>query len=296
MLDIADVQNINSTTIKIDEILEKKDLKNFIYNSLEEKNIPFNNHDKILVNYMYLTNEYQVFIIEDRFIKLIFEVLSSYYDSSDAVDNTLFITENFIAVYIDKEFYFYQEINYSLDEDDLKKYILKKLNVVIHTVCKIDNLQLESMTKDFIKNQNKSFHLVNINDKSSNYLFIYSIYLTVLLVCSFSYVFYEKNEIEQSVLNEKNSLITKNNLNAMNHKFYSLFKDYNDFILLLNNHNIEVLHLEYKTKKITFSIKSDKKENLYDFLDAYKTKVLSNVINLVDDKKFVLDGTISIKS
>lgn len=296
MLDIADVQNINSTTIKIDEILEKKDLKNFIYNSLEEKNIPFNNHDKILVNYMYLTNEYQVFIIEDRFIKLIFEVLSSYYNSSDAVDNTLFITENFIAVYIDKEFYFYQEINYSLDEDDLKKYILKKLNVVIHTVCKIDNLQLESMTKDFIKNQNKSFHLVNINDKSSNYLFIYSIYLTVLLVCSFSYVFYEKNEIEQSVLNEKNSLITKNNLNAMNHKFYSLFKDYNDFILLLNNHNIEVLHLEYKTKKITFSIKSDKKENLYDFLDAYKTKVLSNVINLVDDKKFVLDGTISIKS
>lgn len=279
---IANYQNIDTSLIDVNEKIKQNNLRKFIYTSLTLEDIDYS-ESNIFVSYLYKTNKYQVFIFDKRFTFLEIDIFQCFYKSeSKTID--LFLSDNYFVIYINQHFYYYQKINYEINDDDLFKYIEKNLELKIDNIHRLSFDDLEELKAEYIKS-NISTSLIDISESNNKSfkIFIFFILLLVILFAIYLYYFIENNEalILSKKEQNQNSLMEYKN----SHKYNYFDEDIKTILLNLSKNKLKLESFKYKNDELKLSFISKNRIDIYSFLDLYKNKLKENSIDYLKEKK-----------
>lgn len=297
MNQIANIKDIKTILIDVSEKINEKNLQEFTYNYLNLKKIDYSKNDLLYSKYLEQSKKYQITIINKKYKYIIPDVfIVYYYDKKDINTYDLFITEDFFVLYKNMNMYYFQELNYSISDTELKEYIFRKLDIHIDNIFQIEKKILLEYKKDFNKDKNKK-EVLNLNIQKNSNFNIYLLFLISLLLISVYYF------INSSFYMEKENSFIKEK--EVNHKYKVFYKEHkfkaleNDFLLMmeeLEKYKLSLESFEFKEKKVHMVVNSLKKENLYLFLELHKNDVLKNKIEYLEYEnkyKVVIDVQLS---
>lgn len=279
MHNFANFDDIETLTVDVSNEIEKSNLKEFTYTSLSLNNISTSYKKKIFTFYLKSSSQYQIIIYDKGYDFAFYEMFSFYLDKEKYKNSyVLFLNKNFIVVYYNLKFYYYQKFDYKINSDDLVEYFFRKLNIKIDKIYKLDDNSVEKIKNDYLKQPKESIYK-NLNERKDYFIFFYLFYLFVL---SFFILFYYTDLIDN--VNEKKLVYEKNrseNLILQKEKYsYKFFYDELESIISKSKKlSLNIESLDYKKQSITFNISSKSKENLYLFLEHFKNRLLSNRID-----------------
>jgi len=99
MKDIALPSDIKSIIVDVSEEIQKKNLLNFVYTSLDLNNIDYSSNDIIYSNFLEHSKQYQFFIFSNNFKYMIIELLDDEYSEDSSNSFRLYIAKNFFVIY-----------------------------------------------------------------------------------------------------------------------------------------------------------------------------------------------------
>lgn len=290
---IANCDEIKYLLIPVTQEINKSSLSEFIYTSLESNNVDYSADDYIFINYLKQSKQYQVFVSNKKFKHLIIEIFRVYYfDKKHIESSDLFICNNFIVIYKNSKFCYFQKIDYKLDADELIKFIEKKQKLKIDNIYKINNEQLEKLKIDFLKKY-KNSELININEKTNISFKIYTFYLLFIFIFTGIYYFNTTNDLSHIKQSQNKTL--EDFRRQKEELSYITFENKFDFIITnLKKYDLKLHSINYKKEKLKLIFSSKIKENIYLFLELYKRKLVSSSI-LFDEKEKDYECTANVK-
>lgn len=281
MTNYIPLEQIISIEITVSEKIDDKNLKDFILTSLELNNKNYNSNDLIYATYIEELNQYQIFILNNKYKIATFQIFELFYEEkSKGLD--LYLADDFFCLYKDGFFYYYQTIEFVLKIEEFLEFINKKFNTKINNYKRIEKNYLEELKNKYILKDKKTT-IKNINRKSNNSFKVYLIYLLLLIsLCVYFYtnqinIPKNENKIDNQTLDFERF--------KKEHIFVSFENDFNKIIENIKIYDLELLLFEYKQNSIKIVLSSVIKENLYLFLNEYKKSLISSSINFNENKK-----------
>lgn len=287
MKNIATSIDIKSILIDVSQEIEKKNILNFTKTSLDLNNIKYSSSDTIYCVFLLHSNQYQIFVFNNSFKYMIFELL--HFNIKDVSTNifTLYITKTFFVIFKNNSLYTYQEINQSYSKNELEEYVSKKFNLSIINTVELDDIELNRIIEDKDLTSNISI-LKNINVKSNKAFYLYLVYLIFCILSTLIYQNYEENIYSKKSLEKlkESKKVYLNTIKELKFNPYELV--YTDLINTIKKFKLKLISLDYTSKTMNIKVSSKKKDNLYLFLDYYKKRVISNSIDEVSSKNIFI--------
>lgn len=276
--------------VEVSEKIENKNLKNFIITTFKLKNITFNKNDKIFINYIKELKEYQIFILGEDFDFFDFQVFEQFYENKKEFEKfDLYLCEYFFCLYKNSKIYYYQKLNQTIQKDELIEFLNKKFQINIDDFKQIDKNHFEELKKSFLeKNIKQNLHFFNL--KQNYGLIIYILYLFILIIISY---FIFSNQEENKQIDDKQELNIKD-LQAK-HKFQSFQKKLDLIFQNITINSLNLQSLEFRQNKIKLVLTSQKKENIYNFLEKNSKNINFSSINFIKESNLyevVIDAKI----
>lgn len=279
---IAKSQDINTVLLDVNEEIKQNNLRKFILTSLSLENIELK-QENLYVSYLSRSNKYQVFIFDKKFSFLELDIFQCFYENkSDSID--IFLCDEFFVLYINQEFYYYQKLNYEINNEDLVEYIHKNLNLKVDNIYKISLDEREVLKNKYIESSLKT-KLINISEiKNKSFTFFIS-FVLLLVVSILVYLYYlysmKDNLLSNINIQNKNSFLDYKN----KHKYKYLNDDVKYLLSELLKHDLILDEFVYKENQLELSFFSKNRNSIYSFLDLYKNKLDGNSIKFIKDKK-----------
>lgn len=289
---IANIQNIDTILIPVNEKIKQKHLRKFIFTSLSLENIDFKKSN-IFVTYLYKSNKYQVFVFDKSFSFLEIDIFQCFYKTeSKTID--VFLSDNYFVIYINQKFYYYQKINYEINDEDLCQYIEKNLELEIDNIYRLNFDDLENLESKYIKSNLKT-SLINISEITNKSFKIFILYVFILLLSFSLYLYYslieKQNKISNIKVEQKNSLLLYKN----SHKYDYFNKYIKSTLLNLSKNHLKLEYFKYKNNELELSFISKNRSDIYSFLDLYRNSLEENSIDYLKEKKvYICNANIKI--
>jgi len=297
------LKNVQSFLIKVDEEIDKKHIKKFIYTQIQSQNMALDNHSQIHYNYIPKINSYQISVIDTNKKNILLEpfVLDVLYLNEKKHTLDLYLCEDFFAFYEHGSLVFFKEIDSQSDKADIVKYVNQTFNVAVNNIIKVDNMTLENYKKEY-ELKGDTFPKYKYLSKHSNRSAIY--YLSYLAVVISAFLFYFFNvftqnsiEISKNIKNIKLEQVKKDYLNLLE-KYEDNQKVTPSLITLFNlldKNAIKLIALKIVDDKGSIKIKSQNKDVLLDFLDFYdEDSIINNMQFIKEENCYELYATIKL--
>jgi len=282
MKDIAKDSDIRSIIIDVSQKILEKNIKKFVYTSLKLNNINYNSSNTIYCIFLEYSNQYQIFIFDNKFKYMIFELLHTKKEVS--TEFTLYITKDSFVIFQKNKIYTYQKINQEYSQNELLKYINKNFNITIKNVVHLDDFEIEKIIEKNLISSNIS-NLKNINEKSKKVFLLYLSYIFVCIGASVGYKNYEELSYTKDI-QKKQEIIKNEYLKTLKTlKFKPYEEEYNKLINTVSKYGLELISLNYTSTLMKIKVQSKDKNNIYLFLKYYQKNLVSNSISEVSSKK-----------
>lgn len=271
--------SIQSQLIRVDEIIEKKHLKKFIYTSLELRGIKINKSVKIIYNYIKEIKTYQIIIYNKNVSTFLF--ILNKFSNTNGNSLKIVVCENNIYLFKNGKFYFFQELDYYLKEEEIQELIYSKLNLVVEEIL-FFNLSKVIDKKINQKELSEKLNYIKKNNFSS--LFSFSTFVIIISGIFFGLYFknnFDNNHIRKSVEKkefELKKLIESKQKDLQIISLIVLFENIKKLSVVLTN-------LTYENKLYTLTVESTKEKSLYDLMSLYKKTVKLNKLQYHPERK-----------
>ncbi|MGB1226562.1 MAG: hypothetical protein ACPG9K_01630 [Poseidonibacter sp.] len=289
MKNIALSIDVKSIIVDVSQEILEKNILDFTYSSLELNNITYKSTDKIYCNFLKYSNQYQIFVFNNNFEYMIFELLSN----TENLDFTLYITKDFFVVFEKNKFYTYQKTNQEYLEDELLEYINKNFNISITTIIKLDENEVNKIIENKDFNLYKS-NLKNINIKSNKTFLLYLSYLLICVLGTFFYQEFEEKSLHKDRAIKQNLAKKEYSKTIKKLKFTPYEKEYEKLIKRINKLDLKLVSLTYSNSRMKIKVHSKKKNNIYVFLAAYQKRLQSNNIRKLTSKN-IFESILNVK-
>ena len=289
MKNIALSIDVKSIIVDVSQEILEKNILDFTYSSLELNNITYKSTDKIYCNFLKYSNQYQIFVFNNNFEYMIFELLSN----TKNLDFTLYITKDFFVVFEKNKFYTYQKTNQEYLEDELLEYINKNFNISITTIIKLDENEVNKIIENKDFNLYKS-NLKNINIKSNKTFLLYLSYLLICVLGTFFYQEFEEKSLHKDRAIKQNLAKKEYSKTIKKLKFTPYEKEYEKLIKTINKLDLKLVSLTYSNSRMKIKVHSKKKNNIYVFLAAYQKRLQSNNIRKLTSKN-IFESILNVK-
>lgn len=292
MKDIALPSDIKSIIVDVSEEIQKKNLLNFVYTSLDLNNIDYSSNDIIYSNFLEYSKQYQFFIFSNNFKYMIIELLDDEHSEDSSNSFRLYIAKNFFVIYKDSKLYAYQTLNQEYSKDELLNFISKSFNITISDINEISDSSLIKFS-EYTENKNQMF--TNINKKNNKSFLLFISYLLFCILSTVLYKTYDNKSFQNHKLERNKALKNEHLKISKTLKFKPFNTRYKRLINTANKFNLKILSLDYNPEVTNIKLSTKKKENIYLFLNEYQKSLLGNSIVKVDSKNIFI-GTINVKS
>lgn len=264
--------------IKVNGKIKEKSLLKFIELKLDFK---LTNEYKLFYNYLQFSNEYQINYYKSYSIKdLEFQNFKELI-LKEEVENIALLHNDYLYIFIEKEFYLLQKIEKDFNLNDLLPFINKRFNLNIEKLLDY---------KDSIDNCANKFKLKYLFNKSFLYIFISS-FLFLNILVALLYVFGIK-ELNSNFEKDKSAYLREINRKKVVHYEKSLNKKFKNIFSILVNDSVKLNSITYKSKEILFYVEAINKESIYKVLKHFKKveieSILFNKTRSVYESKFIL--------
>ena len=256
---------VKTFLITTSEEIHKKNLLDFCKTQLYLNDYTLESNDFLNANYITESNKYFIYTTKNITKSFYFEYLDNLINEYEQ-EYVCFIVNTEIYVYKNKSIYYFQQLNFSLDENEIKNLIFEILNITLDCIININDdfkyedifLEKSSITK--IKNINKK--------KQSNY---FKLFVASILVAIVSCIYYYNQEEEKTT-----KLVAK---------YIYKSKKINDAITFLNLKKIDLEDIKYDGKlKLNIKISMENySEKLIEYL-----KIKFKILNFNYDNKLDL--------
>lgn len=285
MNSFANYDNVESLLIDVSCEINKQNLKEFVYTSLSLNNIPLSSKKKVSAFYLNSVNQYQIIIYDKKYKFVFFEIFSLYVNKKVKDEEyVLFLNKNFIVIFFGQKFYYFQKFEYKIDFNDLTEYFYKKLNIKIDKVYKFDCGSVENLKKEYIKKTKISI-FKNLNEKRVYFNYFYVLYLLTLCALLFYYyensVFQYNKKIKQDKQNKENELL----IQKQKYTYKPFYDELNYVLLQSKNNNLKIQNFSYTQKNLSLVFNSKDKQNIYLFLNSFRSRLISNSIEYNESLK-----------
>ncbi|UTJ05875.1 hypothetical protein [Arcobacter roscoffensis] len=286
MNSIALKNDFKTLEIESTEKIKRKKLKDFILTSLYINEQDSYDNKAIYVNYLFLSNKYQIFIAHPNTKYFIFELFFNLCNKSKC---SLVINESFFCIYVNGKFYYYKDLDYKLSDEKLIEFAFSNLSINIDEVIHLSDDKLDELLISFKENKFEST-LVDINKTKEYGLIFFILYLSLLTLISIAYLNYTEMQNKKIAQLQKEKYLqnlekTKTEMNfiSFHDKFIAFYKN-------INKYNLKLENFKYTNSKFEFLISSNNKTKIFEFLDIYKNKITSSSIHF-DNKRYVFHGS-----
>ncbi|WP_121627808.1 hypothetical protein [Poseidonibacter antarcticus] len=293
MENIAKNSEIKSILVGVSEKIRDKNILNFAITSLDLNNIEHSPNDKIYCTFLKHSNQYQIFVFDNSFKYMIFELI---YDENPNDDNTftLYITKDFFVIFNDNHLYTYQKINQQYSKEELIEYISKSFNITITKVKEIDEIRLHEIMQKKEPSIDISY-LQNINIKGKKSFYFYLFYLLICVLSMFIYKNYEEENFNKQNLHK---------LQESKEKYFKILKvlkyapfeiEYTKLIQTIKELDLKLISFSFTSKNINIKVSSNNKDNIYLLLNHYRKSLLGNSIRKSDSSENIFIGVLNVK-
>jgi len=293
MENIAKSSEIKSILVGVSEKIRDKNILNFAITSLDLNNIEYSPNDKIYCTFLKHSNQYQIFVSDNSFKYMIFELI---YDENPNDDNTftLYITKDFFVIFNDNHLYTYQKINQQYSKEELIEYISKSFNISITKVKEIDEIRLHEIMQKKEPSIDISY-LQNINIKGKKSFYFYLLYLLICILSMFIYKNYEEENFNKQNLHK---------LQESKEKYFKILKvlkytpfeiEYTKLIQTIKELDLKLISFSFTSKNINIKVSSNNKDNIYLLLNHYRKSLLGNSIRKSDSSENIFIGVLNVK-
>lgn len=274
-------EDIDFIEIEVSEKIEEKNLKSFILSNLELNNKKYTQNEKIYLSYITQLKSYQIFILPTSYKYFDFELFEILYDESINLDEIydLYLYKNYVVLYKNATFYYFQKISNNLDLDDFLTLIAKKFNIKINDCKRFEKFELDEL-KDLYKKQDFKSHFQNISFKNSHSFKYYLLFLAFITTLFFNFI-YEDMKLKKEKSLEKNSSFELDRV-IKEHKFRSLEEKIRP---ILSSVELELKSFDYDENHIKIVLNSKTKESIYDFIEKNKNFNLTPTIIYIENSK-----------
>lgn len=263
------ISEVNYIFETVSEKIEETHLKDFILTTLKKYNIEVNNQVNIFYSYLEHTNEYQISYFEKSKDSIL--VPLEYFEVKQS-SNILFYCEEYFALFVNKQLYYYQCISQEMSLDEIIQYIQKRYLIVIDEV--------ESLQESDIQFNQKREPL-NYITHAKPYRLMVLMFLCASLLFSLVYTqLQEESTIEMVEIKAKKELSL---LQQSIPKSIDVSKALQRLVNLLKVYEINLIHFEYKKGVYEIKASALHKENIYLFLKIIDSKIQYQSIDF--DKK-----------
>jgi len=280
MNSIASPDEIETLTIDVLENINKKEIRNLILSYLELNDIKYSNEDNIYYIYMEESKKYQIFVYKNSYDFMTYELFEAFYENDENSFIDLIISKEFFLIYKNQCLYYFQKVDYNIDESDLKKYILSSLNISIDRVFKDENFEI--LKKSF---RSKKSKLTLLKQNSNKSFFIYCFYLLIITICFFIYYSYDSinNEKKQSY----NAVLKQQKIEQekIKYKYFDKSTQIEEFYKNIKKYKLKLLQFSFNKKSAKLTFTSSKKKDIYDFLSRYKNSLINSNISIDTQRK-----------
>jgi len=258
---------------KIDDIY----LKDFVVSNLKLKNISLGPKDRVFINYLINTYEYQIIILKEPFSYFEFEPLAIFYDNKKLTSYTLFICSDFISVFYETKLYYYQKMDMLQNKEELLSFLTRRLKIEITSVFYIEKNILEEYKEEFLKNVRIIKPLLKeIKIKKNFGLFLYVFWaLFILIVSLFIYFQPIKEKKKEEIISIED---IKND-----YKFYSFVDEFYKINQKISENNLKLISFDFRQNSAIIVINSYNKQDINRFLSSL-TNINFSTISFFDEK------------
>ncbi|OCL94285.1 hypothetical protein [Arcobacter porcinus] len=275
------INDILIIELEVKDKINDKFLKEFISTNLNLNNITLEKNQKIYINYLEITKEYQIFILDKKFKHFEYEAILKEFKEFDFLDYSLFIYDDFFVIFKNKEFFYFNKLNKNVNKSDLLSFLKKKFNIEFSSIKELSKDELEILKNSYeskYKNHKKdknSLKNINLSKDYSFILYIVYVFLVVVFI-----TIYFKNEIDM-----KNS--TKNldaKIISKELEFRSFTNELNKIIENIENNDLNIVILDFKYDQMKMILESKSKENFNKFLNNFN-KIEQSSIDFISDRE-----------
>lgn len=268
--------------IEVEKEITSNKIRSFILNYLTLNNINLKKEDIVFINYNKNIHTYQVFRIDNKNNRLFFELFLSYDNSK----NKLYFNETFFCIYSNDKFFYYQKLEYPLEQKELTDFIFKKFAIKIDECKFMDKKEFDKLEKEY-KNKNIKPYFKNLNKKNSYQFKIYFLYLITVSVIFYFFIIHFKN----TTIHKIEEKPTIQDIKKKYH-FNSFEKIYSNILKSVKLYKIQIKSIEYNEKNINLKLLSEDKRKIYSFLEEYRKYLLFSSITKLDKKLFEVNCVI----
>lgn len=275
---------IKTLLVSVSEEIDKNNIEEFVYTSLNRNNTTYSKNDIIYISFLSSSQQYQILISKKTFKFQLIEIFSLFYKKKEHLNTyDLYLNKNFLVIYKNAAFYYFQEFDHKIASDDLLEYFQKKLHIKLDNIKRVDCSKIEELKEEYILSFSKSV-IDNINTKKEWSFLIYLSCISLFIFIIISYYFLTINNINNTsalkTIELNKSLLTQKKL--LMYKFFD--KDLNLIIENLRLNKLKLKKLNYQKNSIHLVFSSKVKDNIYTFLDLYSSRLISSDI-LFDEKR-----------
>lgn len=248
--------NIETYEIKSTEEISQKYLKTFILTNLENEDIILNKNSYIYTSYLNSLNKYQLLILNN-----IDKKIPSIFLHKCEKNNELLILKKSFCLYIDKKIFYYQELENSLEDSQIIKFVKNSFN-----------LEDIYIIKEISKNKKLDTSYKFLKYKSS-FLFKLFIFYIVSLIAFLPIYFYDNTKKIDNLSIENLKEKIKKQKNIANFTFLS--NEISTIYYKAKEKKVEISSLHVDSRFCTVQLKSKNKKSIYDLLSFYEVTINS---------------------
>lgn len=257
---IIEVYEIDS-----DEEIKNKYIEKFLITNLKLKGVEFTKKSKFLYSYIEPLKIYQILFFEEKIPNFLYLKTEK--------ENEIILSESYVAVFKNKNFYYYQEIEKNISNEEIIPFLEKRLM--------LKNIYIQE-EKEYIEDKNLKYKI--LKPIKSNTFKYFIIYFFSLLICFYYFEFNINNNFSNL---KKISINTKSLKDKL--EFTSVSKIINNLTVLSKQNSIKITSIVLKDSQIAFQLESKTKNKIYEFFKNLKKDSHENIIYNEEKNRFISD-------
>lgn len=261
-------KTIDTFLVEVNEPIVGAHLNEFIFFKLDENSVTADASSRVFVSYLHQCKRYFIAHFKannNAFIEP--QILKAYFNHSFEIKNqtTLFIIDNYFALYFNNELLFFKEIKQKVTRLDITNFIEKTLQFTIDNCIELTNAEyilLENEFKNNFEHLKKLPLLKNNQYKEIKKFFTVVSFALALIVMAFLY----ENNGESSLKTEPNEVITYPKKELLTYKLALVIEQ-------INQYDLTLVSLDLNSDWLVLSLQHEDKTKLIEFLTVYKCDV-----------------------
>ncbi|MEN8717871.1 MAG: hypothetical protein ABF301_04330 [Sulfurovum sp.] len=224
---------IKTFLVQVSEKINEKNLNDFAKTQLSLNDYTLEKNDYLRAIYLEESSQYFIFISKDTNKNFHFDAIAQKIKNLNS-KYICCVNSGVMYIFKNKEIYYFQVLDFALDDDEINNLIYEKLDIIIEEILHISSEELNKINqKDIQSNKN-----LNTNYKFNYFVLIVFLVLILSILTIYAYNF----EKEKPTINvKKYDYISKKLQNTLN---------------ILHDNKLEIQELRYdKRVVVTVNIK-----------------------------------------